>query len=82
MASRPIMAFSIPIEGSDPWPPMPPTSTTGMASCGLWVRNQRRLSPMSGMAQMIPSTCRARRLLSRPSTSSVSGRWSRFNEIE
>ncbi len=34
VARRPMAALSMPIDGSDVWPPMPPTSTTGTGSSG------------------------------------------------
>jgi hypothetical protein len=61
---------------------MPPTIRTGAGRSVPAVFDQARLSPTSGTAQMIPSTCRENRLLRRTSTSVVSGSWMRLREIE
>ena len=72
----------MPMDGTDAWPAMLPTSATGIGRSGLRSCDQARLPATSGMAQMIPSTWRPISPFRMSSTSAVSGWWMRFSEIE
>ena len=81
VATRPMARLSMPMDGHEVWPAIPPTRVTGTGGFGLPSRDQPRLPPISAMAQMMPSTWRPTSPLRMPSTSSVPGSWSRVSEI-